>query len=289
LFLAVFVCAPAAAKTTFYVVACQHASAGATPEAALLQCRRDQRRMGGFDRRYCDCKARGDLLSISDTDKPAFYLTPFWPAHHSSPEAARAACEREERARKPEERDDCTKAVLPAYGPMKRKRNRAGYDDETVYRYLALGEYGGWVDENGEAPCFPAGTQVLTPDGERAIERIAPGDLVLSWSPERDGLVEARVVRAKQREARELFIVRLANGATLRATGNHPVYAASRAAWVPVDELRVGDELALVQGGKLGRAAVAAIAIEATPAAVFDLSVEPTHSYVAGGVWVHNY
>ena len=41
---------------------------------------------------------------------------------------------------------------------------------------------GGEVIITFEAPCFLPGTQIMTPDGERSVETLAPGDLVLTLS-----------------------------------------------------------------------------------------------------------
>ncbi len=41
---------------------------------------------------------------------------------------------------------------------------------------------GGEVTITYEAPCFLPGTQIMTPDGERAVETLAPGDHVLTHS-----------------------------------------------------------------------------------------------------------
>ncbi|MBT8224806.1 MAG: replicative DNA helicase [Dactylosporangium sp.] len=91
------------------------------------------------------------------------------------------------------------------------------------------------------------------------------------------------------------------SGRTVRATANHPFLAAT--GWQPLERLRVGDRIA-VAGPPPYRAATAGVpagpaggevtleritSIEAAgPADVYDLTVDATSNFVAGGIVVHN-
>src|SRR5581483_8365731 len=46
----------------------------------------------------------------------------------------------------------------------------------------------------GSGACFIAGTMVSTPDGDRPIDELRPGDTVLTWDFARSRVVEAAVV-----------------------------------------------------------------------------------------------
>jgi hypothetical protein len=191
------------------------------------------------------------------------------------------------------------KEVRKAYGPYKRKLlapnwKHDEYDDSEVYRFWDSRGY--FIDEDGDAPCFPAGTLIMTPDGVRPIESLAPGDLVQSFSIEEEKMLTGRVTRVKQRKtpASKVLELQLSDGTMLRLTMNHPLRSLSRAAWIPAGELRVGETLAGAAGKKLKALTIISISqmSETAPDSelpVYELTVEPTHSYFANGVVAHNY
>src|SRR4029079_5622195 len=135
-----------------------------------------------------------------------------------------------------------------------------------------LTDHGSWVDRDGNYPCFPAGTQVQTPSGSRAIEDFAAGDQVISRDD--SGLVTATVTRTKVRHAQELIVLTLEDGTVLRATPNHPI--GTPGGWVDAGELAPGD-LLLTSDGERRLISMENVA----GAEVYDLTVEPTHSYFA--------
>lgn len=79
--------------------------------------------------------------------------------------------------------------------------------------------------------CFAAGTMILTPCGERRIEDIRAGDLVMT----RYGAFPVRAARITSPEA-QIFGVRLDNGRRLIATPDHPFWTAERG-FLPLREL----------------------------------------------------
>ena len=93
----------------------------------------------------------------------------------------------------------------------------------------------------------------------------------------------ATVTRTKRRLAERLVTLRFADGRVLRATPNHPL--ATPGGWVDAGELSAG---AVVMGMDQ-TARVAEVQFSDGGEPVWDLTVEPTHSYFADGVWVHNY
>lgn len=66
--------------------------------------------------------------------------------------------------------------------------------------------------------CFVAGTPVLTPEGDRPIEEIRAGDMVMTH------LGPRRVIRTMQRSTTHLVEMRLSNGRTVKTTRSHPVF-----------------------------------------------------------------
>ena len=95
-----------------------------------------------------------------------------------------------------------------------------GYRGGYRYKLKKSGDAEDHPEKNSHSHiCFAAGTQIATPTGETAIESLLPGDMVLTPEGPRP------VVRAWMSSARAQVVnARLANGRTLCATPNHPVW-----------------------------------------------------------------
>ena len=107
------------------------------------------------------------------------------------------------------------------------------------------------LDLPGGSPCglcFPAGTMVATPGGEKPIEQLHVGDTVLAEDP-KTGKVEAeRVAATIVHPVSELAKVELCDGSAVTVTADHPFYVDAgavrkEAGWVQAGDLRVGDRL----------------------------------------------
>jgi ribonucleoside-diphosphate reductase alpha chain len=92
--------------------------------------------------------------------------------------------------------------------------------------------------------CFPPGTRVLTPDGQRPIEDIDEGDLVIDENGDRQPVVET-MERHVDEDIVEITPKRL--NRPVRATGEHPFKVARDDGfeWVDAEDLRPGDRLVL--------------------------------------------
>ena len=99
----------------------------------------------------------------------------------------------------------------------------------------------------------------------------------------------ARVLDVKRRRAHELLELTFADGRTLRVSANHPLFVPARNDWVAAGELRAGAEVGVLADGKLVSVAIKQVANRAVDIDVFDLTIENTHAYFAGGVLAHNY
>lgn len=117
--------------------------------------------------------------------------------------------------------------------------------------------------------CVAAGTLVDTPSGPRPIESLAPGDLV------RGG----RVVRVIPGWSLSLLEITTSAGARLRATDAH--WIATPGGWTPSGGLKVGDVL---RDG----ATLVSLSRELGVFRVYDLEIDPSASFTAGGILVHN-
>ena len=89
-----------------------------------------------------------------------------------------------------------------------------------------------------KAICFPAGTKVLTADGERPIETVGRGEEVLSFD---GGIVVRRVVRSMVSPACEVLTLHTHRG-QIASTANHPFWVVGRG-WVAASEVRLGDQI----------------------------------------------
>lgn len=263
----------------FFLVDDCDGATGPTAAEALWECRRLARGGRPYLRRMCDCRP-AMVLEVKPTDPAAFYRG-CCAAPGDTPAAAHAECERRVRDGWCEPED--TRRVDVVSGPYERPGTGGLYEDATVHRYLAwwpTGDHFDWVDESGEPPCFASGTPVATPGGPVPIERIAEGDTVLTYDAGQ--VVRVPVIRVRRREASRLLALTL-DGGTLRVTVEHPIHVGRR--WVPARELRVGDELQTREG----TTRVRAIAVEEGLRTVHSLRVGTPHTYLAGGVLVHNY
>ncbi len=104
--------------------------------------------------------------------------------------------------------------------------------------------------------CLRGSTQVWTTGGMRAIKELEPGDEVFSLNEEARRMEVARVLGKRSSGDKEVFEIR-ARGAAIGASANHPFLvirderklgrhrARYKASWVPVQELRVGDFVAV--------------------------------------------
>lgn len=278
--------AAAPPKSGVYAVStgCDYWGVGKSKKAATAACDKKV----GRDRmpKSCRCSRGAVFATFTKAPEVAFYLA--GPSVGRTTESARAACVKLYRTRSTADINVCDE-VSAAYGPFAFGQPI----DDNPFVYLTDGGY--FVDKNGNSPCFPAGTMIATPTGDRPIEDLQPGDAVLSWSVEEGRAVVAHVSRTKVRDADLLLAIALADGRTLRVTPNHPLWRPAQQAWALAGEVVVGDRLAVRddQGG-LTSVAVVAVGPDSEPSAagkvqVYDLTVLPTHAYFAGGILAHNY
>lgn len=139
-------------------------------------------------------------------------------------------------------------------------------------------------------PCFLAGTPVLTPDGEKPIEQLKPGDVVLSRDEASvEGPVESKLV--EELFVREGVVLDLTVcGQVIHTTPEHPFYVQARG-WTAAGDLQAGDLLATRDGRWLPLEAAHNTGRVET---VYNLRIADWHTYFVGsgewgfGVWVHN-
>jgi|GEM_PF-911386 len=108
---------------------------------------------------------------------------------------------------------------------------------------------------------------------ERACPKIAEG-------PGR--VITATITHAND----DVRTLTMSSGEVLYVTGNHRMYSATRQNWVPVKDLRIGEELRTTKG----RESVAALGYQRGRHQVYNLEVETEHCYFVGNgeVLTHN-
>lgn len=186
---------------------------------------------------------------------------------------------------------------VPRYEPSKRRLTWKNGAQATAFSAEEPDRLRG--PQHDTALCFIAGTMVLTAAGERAIETLRPGDLVLTR------LGPRRVLGNSERVAL-VGEVQFSTGRALIGTRDHPVYSVH--GWTRMDRLQPGVFVCAVNASNgAGMSAFASTArqnsspLPETFAAsvvsiwrpvgeqsVFCLKVEDQPEYFANGVLVHN-
>jgi predicted lipid-binding transport protein (Tim44 family) len=133
----------------------------------------------------------------------------------------------------------------------------------------------------GGGGCFPAGTEIATMTGAVPIEKVKQGDKVLAFSNDR--LVQVKVNAFIEKKDRLLKI--RTNKGNLTATPEHPLL--TRFDFTEARNLRKGDFVAVLEDGRRAWAKITSIKPGGT-AKVYNLEVDPPHTFIADGFIVHN-
>ncbi|EIE02085.1 pretoxin HINT domain protein [Leptospira licerasiae serovar Varillal str. VAR 010] len=153
----------------------------------------------------------------------------------------------------------------------------------------AFGDFA-YINDNGEVvfrSCFVAGTLVWTKDGQRPIETIKVGDIVLSWDEESGQNEYRAVTETFVNQTTTILKITYADGTAIETTWNHPFYL-QQGLWVHAKDLMAGD-LSVTADGKV--ATVASVVEIIRNDTVYNFEVEDNHTYFVSkaGVLVHNY
>ena len=160
----------------------------------------------------------------------------------------------------------------------------------------------------GYGNCFVAGTPVMTPAGERAIDKVKPGDVVYAADPASYALVPEKVADIEVKTADVLLEVALGNGTKFRVTPVHRFYAPSAGKFKEIGRFKVGDRVSLLKLPEAsGLAAVDPAGETWYPAMEWDIRIASIkklplkatkvynlhmggrfHDYLVDGVLVHN-
>ncbi len=148
---------------------------------------------------------------------------------------------------------------------------------EKSHKAADLGNFAG--AEGGG--CFLAGTKIALPNGKtKNIEDVEAGDIIETFKSETDNtLVRGTVIKTQNHIVSEYLII---NGA-LRVTAEHRIWVNGQ--WKTAGDIRVGDTL---RGEYATPIIVNSLEKRHELVKVYNFAVEKYHTYIAGGVYVHN-
>jgi predicted phage tail protein len=134
----------------------------------------------------------------------------------------------------------------------------------------------------GGGGCFLGHTLVAVPNGTKRIDKLAVGDIVLSFD-DAGKLHEAKVLKIHQHENERVLRYKLWGGQCIDATPNHWVLNQFNA-FVEIDTLGADD--CLVDINQHLRPIISKE--ELCKGTVYNLTVEGHHTFIAEGIRVHN-
>jgi hypothetical protein len=137
------------------------------------------------------------------------------------------------------------------------------------------------------ASCFVAGTLIKTPNGDKPIEDIRPGDAVLCFDPV-TRKVEASQVTKLQKLSRSIVISDIrAGGTKVSCTPRHLMY--TQRGFVRAFLLKKTDVLFVERDGEMVAAPIDSITYRLSRENVYDFAVAEHPTYFADGIAVHNF
>ena len=139
------------------------------------------------------------------------------------------------------------------------------------------------------ASCFAAGTMIETADGDRPIEEIQIGDLVLSANPKTGEIAYKPVVNTYVHVTDTVLYLTI-DGETIETTREHPFWVEGQG-WTSAELLQPGDVVRLKDGSNLYVDNVEVVELpEGEYAAVYNFEVSDFHTYYVSDfdVLVHN-
>lgn len=96
------------------------------------------------------------------------------------------------------------------------------------------------TDLPNPSACFVAGTEILTPEGEKDIEDIKVGDWVIADNPTTPGEIEKRQVLQTFVRETDVLVDLYVDGEVISTTEEHPFWVPDKG-WVEAGDLQVGD------------------------------------------------
>lgn len=141
---------------------------------------------------------------------------------------------------------------------------------------------------SSDSGCFPAGAQVMTPSGPRAIETLTTGERVLSVSPRTGAVTSQQILKRKVHADNVITRIAFEDGASVRTTAVHS-FRTTRG-WKMARALRPGDQIwRCGEGQRLTMATVQSVVRTEAVETVYNLITEGPHTFIVDGAVVHNF
>ncbi len=130
--------------------------------------------------------------------------------------------------------------------------------------------------------CFPKGTTVKTPDGDKKIEEIKKGDWVLSFNGKT--IVKSKVVEIHRTFDKILIIE--TESQTLKTTPSHPLLTED--GFKSAEDINENQKIAFYDNGAIKYTRIKKITSTEKLSMVYNLSVSYPNTFIADGFIVHN-
>ena len=148
--------------------------------------------------------------------------------------------------------------------------------------------------------CLYGDTQVLTSDGEKRIDRIKRGDIIISYNYETQMIEEVIVDAICSSLHSKIVKVTLEDGRQIKSTTDHPYWVVGKG-WSSVDsassinnygvdtkELEVGDRCISYINKKIANLRIDSIEIVNCECVMYVVSGGNNNSFFANGIMVHD-
>ena len=104
--------------------------------------------------------------------------------------------------------------------------------------------------DKSKPPCFPAGTLVKTPEGDKAIENLAPGEFVFAYDFDANCVVERPITAVHKNWTQFIVVIETEQG-KLSSTRSHPYWVESESKWLRAVDIQKGMMLRLINSDLL--------------------------------------
>ena len=134
----------------------------------------------------------------------------------------------------------------------------------------------------GAQGCFPAGTKISTPQGEKNIEELKEGDEIYSFDKDKNIQIDI-IEKVFEHENNKILKITLWDGSIIRSTGNHWFFNEYNR-FTPLENFQVGDVLIHKSGDVMPIEKIE----EEGNEKVYNFHVMKNHTYIANNILVHN-
>jgi len=134
--------------------------------------------------------------------------------------------------------------------------------------------------------CFPKGTMVLTPIGNKEISRLNEGDYVISIGSN-NKTYTSKILKVKSYTNKPLWSITFSDGTSIETTASHSFLVKNK--WVKSSNIEQGYIVSCYINGKIiSKEVISSYSIESTDD-VYNIYVENNFNFIADGVMAHSF